>query len=161
MSGCSHATRSISSSERCAKRCVDQATRDAMNFGEHTHHERRSGRSTPGDHPMAEVGDRPMAAVRSVRDAAKRPAVFLVGAFPPPVHGLANINQAMADLLAGRARIVKFDTAVVARARSSGSWRGFSQLRHVVWLVMRFIALVAVRRPSSIYIGLSGGRGQI
>ncbi|HEV3105456.1 MAG TPA: glycosyltransferase family 4 protein [Trinickia sp.] len=100
-----------------------------------------------------------MAEARSAPDASRRPAVFLVGAFPPPVHGLSKVNQAMADLLAGQARIVEFDTAVLARARSS-SWHRFSQLRRVGWLVVRFAALIAVQRPSSIYIGLSGGRGQ-
>lgn len=88
----------------------------------------------------------------------KLPAVFMVGAFPPPVHGLSMANEAIAERLDGRARIVKFDT-VGARVRSG--WAGRLCRLGTGWAVLRFAVMAAVRRPSSIYIGLSGGPGQL
>ncbi|HTI16080.1 MAG TPA: glycosyltransferase family 4 protein [Trinickia sp.] len=88
----------------------------------------------------------------------KRPAVFAVGAFPPPVHGLSMVNEAIAERLVGRASIVKFDTA--GGTTRSGLVRSLCRLGSGL-LVLRFAVMATVRRPSSIYIGLSGGRGQL
>jgi glycosyltransferase involved in cell wall biosynthesis len=88
----------------------------------------------------------------------KRPAVFMVGAFPPPVHGLSMANEAIAERLGGRARIVKFDTV---GARVGSGWAGRLCRLGTGLVVLRFAIMAAVRRPSSIYIGLSGGLGQL
>ncbi len=90
---------------------------------------------------------------------SKRPAVFMVGAFPPPVPGLSNVNEAMAKRLSGHARIVKFDTA--ARARARDGWTRLLAWLGTGLLLLRFAVLASVQRPSSIYIGLSGDRGQL
>ena len=88
----------------------------------------------------------------------KPPVVFVVGAFPEPVHGLANVNEAMAVRLAARGNVVRFDTALAARARSP--WRRAVARLSLLLLVPKLAALVLLRRPTAVYIGLSGGAGQ-
>ncbi|SEK13226.1 glycosyltransferase family 4 protein [Paraburkholderia diazotrophica] len=88
----------------------------------------------------------------------KRPAVFMVGAFPPPVHGLSMANGAIAERLRGLARIVTFDTA---GARAGSGWAARLCRLATGLAVLRFAIMAAVRRPSSIYIALSGGSGQL
>lgn len=91
-------------------------------------------------------------------EVQKRPAVFMVGAFPPPVHGLAMANEAMAKRLAGCAHVVKFDTVGV---RVGSGWVGRLFRLGTGIAVLRCAIMAAVRRPSSIYISLSGGPGQL
>jgi glycosyltransferase involved in cell wall biosynthesis len=88
-----------------------------------------------------------------------KPFIFAVGAFAPPVNGLSNMNEAMSARLAAHARVVRFDTARAARAGSP--WRRLTARIAMLLLVPRFAALALMRRPASIYIGFSGGPGQL
>lgn len=89
-----------------------------------------------------------------------KPTVFMVGAFPPPVHGLSNMNQTMMERLQQCAHVIPFDT----------TWRGSSKNQIVsvfcrfldgVKLIANYWVSMIVDRPISLYVALSGGKGQI
>ncbi|RQS31144.1 glycosyltransferase family 4 protein [Burkholderia sp. Bp8990] len=86
--------------------------------------------------------------------------VFMIGAFPPPVHGLSNMNQTMMERLRQCAHVIPFDT----------TWRGGSQnkiasmfcrLLDGMRLIANYCILMILNRPVSLYVALSGGKGQI
>lgn len=83
--------------------------------------------------------------------------LFFVGPLPPPVHGFSVINEAMLSRLADAATVLVFNRAPPAHgaahahasARPLASWPRFlrSAWRH--------------RRDAALYLGLSGGLGQL
>lgn len=89
-----------------------------------------------------------------------KPTVFMIGAFPPPVHGLSNMNQTMMERLRQCANVIPFDT----------TWRGssknkiastFRRFLDGVKLIVNYCFLMISHRPVSLYVALSGGKGQI
>lgn len=85
--------------------------------------------------------------------------LFFVGPLPPPVHGFSNINLQMLDRLRITAKVRVFNTAPVLGMDTLGAkiknWfrRGA--------LMISFFWFCIFERPKGIYIGLSGGLGQI
>ncbi len=87
------------------------------------------------------------------------PTIVVSGPFPPPVHGLAVVNQYLADALAAHADVVRLDCA-------GPMWRG-RRLRaaglRAAWALGRLarLSLVCVtRRRLAVCIGLSAGWAQ-
>jgi glycosyltransferase involved in cell wall biosynthesis len=80
--------------------------------------------------------------------------VAFVAPLPPPVHGFSNICAAMLDHLKARAVVSVFDRA----PRIDGSLA--ARLRPLVNLV-RFCLWCVKNTNADLYIGLSGGLGQI
>lgn len=86
--------------------------------------------------------------------------IFFLGPLPPPVHGFSAINQKMQMRLSEKTEVRIFNT-------SSGSQPGSAMLRPFFklsgWLCrfLSFLFLAIVKRPDALYVGLSGGMGQI
>jgi glycosyltransferase involved in cell wall biosynthesis len=87
------------------------------------------------------------------------PTVFAVGAFPPPVHGLSSVNIAMATLLKKDAKVVMFNTA------QGRGGRGITSLAYKVFnaihLPTKFLILLIKSKPRTLYLALSGSKGQL
>lgn len=85
--------------------------------------------------------------------------IFFFGPLPPPVHGFAVINQEMVKRLGEVDDVKVFNTAVPpARSRLPAPMR-----KGLHWIVtlLRFVAAAIWQRPESVYLGLSGGFGQL
>lgn len=89
-----------------------------------------------------------------------KPTVFMVGAFPPPVHGLSNINLTMMRRLQLCAHVVSFDTAGRKRSKA-GAILMFRSLFDGVRLIVNYLFSMIADRPVSLYVAFSGGKGQI
>lgn len=85
--------------------------------------------------------------------------VFMLGTFPPPVHGMAHVNESVRNALQCLgAEIIVLDTS--AKTLNRGAWPRFKRLFRVLYALMHF-GFGALRMPSSsLYMGLSGGYGQ-
>jgi glycosyltransferase involved in cell wall biosynthesis len=82
-------------------------------------------------------------------------ALFVVGPFPPPVHGAAVITAAVADRLEQHATIRRCD---ISPGRLS---RGLAYHLRRVWRVLAAAAAIVenVGRPGCVYISAAGGSG--
>jgi len=86
--------------------------------------------------------------------------LILVGAFPPPVHGLSLINEAMKT---------HFQTVIpnptVFDLSSSSLKRKpnviFVRFIRFVASFLRFLITISFNKPTTLYIGFSGGFGQV
>ncbi len=86
--------------------------------------------------------------------------ICMVGVFPPPVHGMANLNAAMRRLIADRG----VTPLVVDLAADSLLRTWFHRLRRIGRVMkglLRYSAEVLARRNQTLYMSLSGGLGQI
>lgn len=84
--------------------------------------------------------------------------VLMVGAFPPPVHGMAQVNALMRDALAkSGARISTFDLSAKSLERNIGA-RLLRSVK-IARLLVPFIVETAKVRGSVLYVGLSAGWG--
>jgi glycosyltransferase involved in cell wall biosynthesis len=90
----------------------------------------------------------------------KRPAVYFVGPLPLPLHGFSAINQKMLSRLLSRTDVRIFDTAP-KRLSANSRWRAFLKPFHSVSSVCTFVFFAFAKRPRSVYLGLSGGIGQV
>lgn len=82
----------------------------------------------------------------------------MIGAFPPPVHGMSVINRAMHDLLRSSERtveVINLSAGTLDRGFRYHMTRGC----RAAWGVVR--CLISRDRGSSVYISLSGGWGQL
>lgn len=85
--------------------------------------------------------------------------VYLAGTFPPPVHGMAAVNAAVRDRLAGAgASVVVIDTAAATLDR--GLVSRLRRLPRIARGLARF-AFARHVRGSALYFGVSGGFGQV
>jgi len=86
--------------------------------------------------------------------------VFFVAPLPPPIHGFSAINLAMYKLLKDRSsEVVLFN-----RAPPTVKFLPFHIALKFLTLIFQyflFFIRMSMKRPSSIYVGLSGGRGQV
>ena len=81
--------------------------------------------------------------------------IYFLAPLPPPVHGFSAINQKMLAHIQTVGRVRIFDR-VPRRA-------GFlsNPIVYVLLLFVKFASLFLVERPRSLYVGLSGGKGQL
>jgi hypothetical protein len=87
--------------------------------------------------------------------------VYFIGALPPPVHGLSNINARMLETLrAAGVNVHPFDVARPPGNESNGGRRLSSLLESCRGLSQFCRKLVATRGRKRSYIALSGGFGQ-
>lgn len=96
-----------------------------------------------------------------MRREASRP-VFLVGTLPPPVHGMAVINQALQEHLAAcgvpvRAFNLVPASNVISRTARFRIRKSFTVLRQL----LRFLYGCMAARPRALYMGISGGPGRL
>ena len=77
-----------------------------------------------------------------------------VGPLPPPVNGFSNVCAMMLTLLKARMPVQVFDRAPLERTRAAGILR---QLLNP----LKYLATCAARRNTTLYLALSGGRGQL
>lgn len=86
-------------------------------------------------------------------------SVLFVGPLPPPVHGFSAINQAMLHQLQQRSTVLVFNRAEPEpkAAKAIAAYRIWHWLR----LIWRFFWATATHKRPTLYIGLSGGKGQL
>ncbi|WP_159015910.1 glycosyltransferase family 4 protein [Cognatiluteimonas profundi] len=85
--------------------------------------------------------------------------VVMVGAFPPPTHGMSVINEALFNvLIAASPDVKRVNTA--ARNLSRGAWARVSRLAKILPAISAFLEHTQIRR-AIVYIGVSGGVGQV
>jgi len=85
--------------------------------------------------------------------------ICMLGAFPPPVHGMAWLNYAMGEYL----RSIGVQVHIVELSASSLDRRWFSRAtkwRRVARGFLRYARLVFLRKIKTVYLTLSGGYGQ-
>jgi glycosyltransferase involved in cell wall biosynthesis len=80
--------------------------------------------------------------------------VAFVGPLPPPLHGFSSITATMLALLKHRASVEVFDRAWSSNGRARGLIKQISQ-------VFRFIGACCKDQDFTLYLALSGGKGQI
>lgn len=91
---------------------------------------------------------------------ANASSVCMVGAFPPPVHGMATVNEAMRANVAARGSTpIKLDVA--ADSLSRARLQRLKRTRHVAVGLGRYWLEVLRGRGGTLYAGLSGGWGQL
>jgi glycosyltransferase involved in cell wall biosynthesis len=86
--------------------------------------------------------------------------VCMIGEFPPPVHGMSLVNDAV------RRKLVRagLDPCVIRLSPSSLNRNWFirmSKLYHFIIGFIRFLGFIRTNRKKSLYISLSGGYGKI
>ncbi|PXW93240.1 glycosyltransferase involved in cell wall biosynthesis [Sphaerotilus hippei] len=88
-------------------------------------------------------------------------SILFLGPLPPPVHGFSAINAAMLARLEQAGPVTVFNRALPAQATGARATRKAGRaLGHWLGLLGGFIA-AASRRPTSVYAGFSGGKGQL
>ena len=89
----------------------------------------------------------------------KRQNVCLVGMFPPPLHGMSLINEYV------RRRVCASATPLVIDFSPRNLDRSFvvrlAKVFRVIRCVHQFFSNLVARRIGSVYLGLSGGYGQV
>ncbi len=87
---------------------------------------------------------------------------IMIGTFPPPVHGMAAVNQAVQERLLGSGWTVhKLDTAPRSLDRSIVSHIGRIIKIVCVWLSLFTFYLKKENQKTATYLALSGGWGQV
>jgi glycosyltransferase involved in cell wall biosynthesis len=86
--------------------------------------------------------------------------ICMVGAFPPPVHGMAMVNAAMYEHLCSRGVVPLVLDLAPASLRRSWSNR-LGRIRKVAKAFIRYSWETLRGRGNTLYVGLSGGWGQL
>jgi glycosyltransferase involved in cell wall biosynthesis len=86
--------------------------------------------------------------------------IFFLGPLPPPVHGFAAINQKMLALLSQKTEVRVFNNSPGVRTRR-GPLGPLFKLSDRLSQFLSFLFLAMVKRPDALYVGLSGGMGQL
>jgi glycosyltransferase involved in cell wall biosynthesis len=79
--------------------------------------------------------------------------VCFVGPLPPPLHGFSSVCAMMLNVLKARMPVEVFDRAPDLDARASGVLRQLIR-------PLKFLATCIGKRDTTLYLALSGGRGQ-
>lgn len=86
--------------------------------------------------------------------------VLMVGAFPPPVHGMAQVNAQMRDALAqSGARVSTFDLSAKSLERATGA--RLKRVLRIARVFAPFLGEVLSAHGGTLYVGLSGGWGLV
>ena len=85
--------------------------------------------------------------------------VWMVGPFPPPVHGMSAVNDAVRDLLL-RAGVRPHVIDVAAPSLSNRSRARLARLPRAARGLIRLVG-AGLTRPGVLYMSLSGGWGQL
>lgn len=86
--------------------------------------------------------------------------IFFLGPLPPPVHGFAAINQKMLALLSQKTEVRVFNNSPGGHA-PRGPLSPFLKLADRLRQFLSFLFLAILKRPDALYVGLSGGMGQV
>jgi len=85
--------------------------------------------------------------------------IYMIGAFPPPVHGMSVINVTIKKHLAsfgGEPVIINLSPVSLNRA-----WHTrFGRFGKILKGLISFLGFMFIRRDNNVYIGLTGGYGQ-
>lgn len=86
--------------------------------------------------------------------------IFFLGPLPPPVHGFSEINRKMLTRLSKKTQVCVFNTSPgVQRQRTL--WSPIFRLSGWFRQFLSFLFLAITKQPDALYVGLSGGMGQI
>jgi glycosyltransferase involved in cell wall biosynthesis len=89
------------------------------------------------------------------------PRIFVVGAFPPPIHGLAHANSCMASFFSDSG----FETVILDTAHLKSREKTTSKIHRLLarmFVLGKLTWLFAAQRKKAIlYLGISAGLGQI
>lgn len=89
-----------------------------------------------------------------------RPELIVWGPFPPPVHGLAVVTEALANRLASHARVTRFNVSARPISRFAAINISYRAVRLLV-LMGRFGLHVFKSRPRVVFVELSAGYVQL
>lgn len=85
--------------------------------------------------------------------------ILFVGPLPPPVHGFSNINLQMLRHLQNKASVQIFNTAPLLKPKKFVG-HGFAYFYRLK-AIISFLISCLIKQPNGLYLGLSGGLGQI
>ena len=86
--------------------------------------------------------------------------IYLIGAFPPPVHGMSLVNAAIKKnviSLGIQPIVIDLSTSSLNRALYSRLFR----IRKILRGLIKFIKIIVFDDGGTLYMGISGGLGQI
>jgi len=86
--------------------------------------------------------------------------ISFVGPLPPPLHGFSAINKEMLARLKHVASIRTYDVGVSSWG-GLGAWGVLANVASGFYLFSKFLFDCLMQRPTALYIGLSGGLGQL
>lgn len=86
--------------------------------------------------------------------------ILFVGPLPPPVHGFSVINQVMLDKLRERSKVANFSRTHCEENFSTSLPHSLRRICAVL-LFFRLLLNAARLSPKILYLGLSGGYGQV
>ena len=89
----------------------------------------------------------------------KRSRVCLVGMFPPPLHGMSLINEYVKKRISAQVSplVIDFSPRIVDRALMAR----FGKIFPVIRCVSQLLSYLVAGRVGAVYLGLSGGKGQV
>lgn len=106
-----------------------------------------------------------VARVSPLRGQVKEPPVkptcdlCMVGAFPPPVHGMALLNDAMYEHICDRGNFpLRLDLAPASLARTWFNRLG--RIPKIAKMFSKYVRKILSKSSCTLYVGLSGGWGQ-
>lgn len=95
----------------------------------------------------------------SVGDRAKR--LCVVGTLPPPVHGAATLNAHLLGLIEAQAGMPRVINTAAASLGVGSGFRLFARAAVLIPALWKFSSAAVGGRIDRVYLGLSGGIGQI
>jgi len=84
----------------------------------------------------------------------------IIGAFPPPIHGLSHINKAMKDKFINEG-IKPLVLDISSKSLNRSFINIFTRFLKTIQKMLVFAFQIVLNKIDNIYIGLSGGLGQI
>src|SRR5512146_1234356 len=86
--------------------------------------------------------------------------IAMIGAFPPPLHGMAAVNLAMKNLILSKGEKAEiFDLSAAALSRSV--LVRLNRMARVAKQLWSFAKYLRSRPHASVYMSVSGGYGQL
>ena len=85
--------------------------------------------------------------------------ICMIGVFPPPLHGMSLINEFVRKSLGDSEHTIIFNTSPYSLNRSPLSL--LRKFINIQLLLIKFIFYLIINKFDNVYLGLSGGLGQI